>query len=333
VNSSHVSTSPAISLLSIRNFARYASLFVLLVEVLFFWSQRPSFFTWDNLHIIFNNSALLGLVAGGLTICLIVGDFDLSIAGAIGLGGVVAGSIVENNQSTANIVLAVALGLLVGIAIGLFNGLVVTGLGVNAFVATLGSGALLEGIIIAVTDGGKTLLLRGRFQKIAITEYPNFSWFHPRMMTWVMLLVLAALAFMVARTVAGRRLEAVGGNAQAARLSGISVSRYRIFAFTISGVLAALTGVLLAARSGSANATAGAPFLLEAYTAAFLGAVTIRNSEFHVWGTLFGVVFLKTTFSGISIMGWPPFWNPIATGVLLIFAVGASGVVIKYINK
>ncbi len=310
--------------------ARFASIGVLLFEIIFFWTQKPTFFTWDNLHIVVNNSALLGLVAGGLTICLIVGDFDLSIAGAIGLGGVVAGMVVENNQSVTRIALGVGLGLIVGLIIGLFNGVVVTGLGINAFVATLGTGALLEGVIIAATDGGKTLLLRGDFQKIALTEFPNFRWFHPRLMTWIMILILAGLSFVVARTVIGRRLDAVGGNAVAARLSGISVSRYRVLAFVISGALASLTGVLLAARSGSANSTAGAPFLLEAYTAAFLGAVTLRSSEFHVWGTLFGVIFLKTTFSGIAIMGWAPYWNPIATGALLIFAVGVSGAVTKY---
>ena len=318
---------------SIKDMARVAPLAVLLVEILFFWSQKPTFFTWDNLHIIFNNAALLGIVAGGLTICLMVGDFDLSIAGAIGLGGVVAGSIVENGASTGRIALAVVAGVTAGILIGLFNGIVVTGLGVNAFVATLGAGALLEGIIIAVTDGGRTLLLRGDFQKIALTEFPTFHWFHPRLMTLIMLAVIGSLSVIVARTVFGRRLDAAGGNVMAARLSGINVSRYRLWAFVISGALAALTGVLLAARSGSANATAGTPFLLEAYTAAFLGAVTLRNSEFHVWGTLIGVIFLKTTFSGIATMGWAPYWNPIATGALLIFAVGASGAVTKYLKK
>jgi len=318
---------------SIRDLARTAPVAVLLVEILFFWSQKSTFFTWDNLHIILNNSALLGLVAGGLTICLIVGDFDLSIAGAIGLGGVVAGKIVENDATVGRIALAVVLGLLVGLFIGLFNGIVVTGLGVNAFVATLATVALLEGIIIAVTDGGKTLLLRGDFQNIALTEFPNFHWFHPRLMTWIMLISISFLSVLVARTVFGRRLDALGGNTVAARLSGINVSRYRLWAFAISGTLAAFTGVLLAARSGSANSTAGAPFLLEAYTAAFLGAVTLRNSEFHVWGTLIGVIFLKTTFSGIATMGWAPYWNPIATGAILIFAVGASGVVIKLLKR
>lgn len=130
--------------LTFTDVARFASVGVLLFEIIFFWTQKPTFFTWDNLHIIANNSALLGLVAGGLTICLIVGDFDLSIAGAIGLGGVVAGMVVENDQSVTRIAFGVALGLIVGLIIGLFNGVVVTGLGINAFVQHLELGRCLR---------------------------------------------------------------------------------------------------------------------------------------------------------------------------------------------
>jgi len=312
-----------------KTLARWAPLVILLAEILFFWSQRPNFFTWENWHIIINNSALLGIVAVGLTIALMVGDFDLSIAGAIGLGGVIAGQILSTAPSNLNIAVAVLGALAVGALIGVFNGAIVTGFGINAFVATLGTGALLSGIILWRTDGGKTITLRNRFQGLANSEFPNWSWLHPKMMVWFLLAVVLLLSFVMAKTVAGRRIDAVGGNVTAARLSGIRVSRYRVLAFAISGMCAAGTGVLLASRSGSANANAGDPFLLEAYTAAFLGAVTLRNREFHVWGTLIGVLFLKVTFSGIALMGWPTFWNPIVTGGILILAVSASGLVTR----
>lgn len=153
------------------------------------------------------------------------------------------------------------------------------------------------------------------------------------MMVWIMLGVMIILALMMARTVAGRRIDAIGGNAVAARLSGIRVGRYRTLAFVISGMCAAGAGGLLSARTGVAGTTAGDPFLLQAYTACFLGAVTLRNGEFHILGTFIGVLFLKVTFSGIALMGWPNYWPPIVTGGILVVAVSASGLANKWANR
>jgi ribose transport system permease protein len=96
---------------------------------------------------------------------------------------------------------------------------------------------------------------------------------------------------------------------------------------------AATTGALLAARTSVASTTAGNPFLLEAFTACFLGAVTFRNAEFNILGTFIGVLFLKVTFSGIALMGWPNYWPPIATGGILILAMSSSGLVKKLLNQ
>lgn len=323
-----------------RLVARWAPVVILLGEIAFFGAMRfDTFFTAANWHVIINNTALLGIVAAGLTIALIVGDFDLSIAGAIGLGGVVAAEVIDPDSivdpltapGNWHILAAMLVALGVGALIGLFNGLVVTGFGINAFVATLGTGAVLAGVNLWRTD--RNIGLRNRFQDLANTEWPNWHFLHPRMMVWIMLGVLVVLSLLMARTVAGRRIDAIGGNMTAARLSGIRVSRYRILAFVISGVCAAGAGALLAARTGTASTTAGDPFLLEAYTACFLGAVTLRNGEFHVWGTFIGVLFLKVTFSGIALMGWPNYWPDLVTGGILIIAVSASGLVTKLLGR
>ena len=323
-----------------RMLARWATVIVLAAEIAFFGAMRfDTFFTSNNWHVIINNTALLGIVAGGLTIVLIVGDFDLSIAGAIGVGGLAAVKFLDPESiadadlgpSNGKILAAVLVALAVGALIGLFNGLVVTGFGINAFVATLGSGAVLVGIGRWMSD--RDLPTRNRFQLLANNEWPNFHFLHPRTMVWIMVGVLILLALMITRTVAGRRIDAIGGNMTAARLSGIRVSRYRTLAFIISGMCAAGVGALLSARTGVASTTAGDSFLLEAYTACFLGAVTFRNGEFNILGTFVGVLFLKVTFSGIALMGWPNFWTSIATGGVLILAVSASGLINKVLSR
>jgi len=173
-----------------------------------------------------------------------------------------------------------------------------------------------------VTDGGQTVAARTRVQGLANSEY-----FGLRASFWISVLVVAALAFFMARTVAGRRVDAIGGNAVAARLVGVRVGRYRVLTFVLSSVCATGAGVLLMARVGSATSNAGDPFLLEAYTAAFLGAVTLRTGEFHVVGTFFGVLYLQVTFNGIAQMGWPTYWPDIVRGAVLIVAVSASGII------
>ncbi len=319
-----------------RLLSRWAPVMVLLAEIAFFGIMRfDRFFTTANWHVILNNCALLGIISGGLTLVLIVGDFDLSIAGAVGLGGIVAvefldpESIASVDKAIApgnwKILFAILIALAVGALIGLFNGLVVTVFRINAFVTTLGTGAILVGVHRWMRD--RDLPTNNRFKNVANTKWPDWHFFQPKLVLWFMVGVLLLLGFLVSRTVAGRRLDAIGGNETAARLSGIRVSRYRIMGFVICAMCAAGAGALLAARTGVASSGSGDSFLLEAFTACFLGAVTFRNGEFNILGTFTGVLFLKVTFSGIALMGWPNYWPSIVTGGFLILSVSSSGLI------
>ena len=144
--------------------------------------------------------------------------------------------------------------------------------------------------------------------------------------------ILFGISFFLRQTEAGRRMDAVGGNAEASRLAGINVKRYRLAAFVLCAVIATIAGVVLAAgRTGSAVTLVGnqGSYLLQAYTACFLGAETLREGEFHVLGTASGVLLMTVTFSGLIILGVPGYAQTIANGVILIAALTFAGLARK----
>lgn len=147
---------------------------------------------------------------------------------------------------------------------------------------------------------------------------------------WIMAAVLALLWVVLNRTDLGQRIQAVGGNIEAARLAGIPVDRIKITAFVITGVCAALTGVLLASLLGSGTASAADSYLLDAFAAVFLGSATLRDGEFHILGTLIGVIIINTGFNGLSIFGAETFYQFLFKGGILVLAVALSTVARRY---
>jgi ribose transport system permease protein len=145
-----------------------------------------------------------------------------------------------------------------------------------------------------------------------------------------MLFVLLVLWVILNKTDLGMKMQAVGGNIEAARLAGIRVDRVKLFAFAAAGACAALTGFLLSSTIGSGTIQAGDGYLLEAFAAVFLGSATLRNGEFHIFGTLVGVLIISVGFNGLSIINAPSSAQPIFEGLSLVFAVGLSTVAQRY---
>lgn len=300
-------------------FGRYGALLVLAILVIGTSILEPTTFaTWDNFINILNQSALSAIIAMGLTFALVTGEFDLSIGNVASLSGVVClSAMVDQN---IGVVAALVLAVVIGAIVGLLNGLVVTLMNVNALVATLGIGTVAVGVNYAVAGGtpvglpdpaGFIQLTLGRFLGI---PYPVF----------MMLGLAAVLWFILNRTVLGQSMQAVGGNAVAAQLSGIRVNRVRVFAFVICGVCAGITGILLASRTGSAAVSGGDSYLLAAFAAAFFGSAVLRDGEFHVIGTLVGVITVSVGFNAIALVGLETYWQYLFQGLLLILGVGVG---------
>ena len=208
-----------------------------------------------------------------------------------------------------------------GALIGLVNGFIVTKMRVNSVIATLGTGTIITGLAFAYSAG--VPIVAGVPEGFLQLSLGRWLWGIPNNIV-VMAVVLGALWVLVEKTALGQEIQAVGGNASAARLAGINVDRVKILGFVIAGMCSALTGILLASRLGSGTASAADSYLLTAFAAVFLGSATLRDGEFHVFGTFIGALIIAVGFNGLNIFGAPTFSQYVFQGAILIVAVGLS---------
>jgi ribose transport system permease protein len=300
-------------------FAKYGTIVGFAVMVAIFSLLAPAAFpTWSNFINVLNQASLTMIVSGGLTVAVIVGELDLSIGFAASAEGVlVTGLIVWDKLPVPVAILVVLAG---GALVGLVNGFIVTKMGVNSVIATLGTGTVIVGLNFAYSEGAPIVAgMPDSFLDISLGRI----WGIPHNVL-IMAAVIAALWLLVERTSIGQMIQAVGGNPVAARFSGIAVDRVKILGFIVAGVCAALTGILLASVLGSGTTSAADSYLLSAFAAVFLGSATLRDGEFHILGTVFGVLIIAIGFNGLAIFGAPTFYQYIFQGAILIFAVGLS---------
>ncbi|ARJ06586.1 ABC transporter permease [Humibacter sp. BT305] len=308
--------------------SRYGTLIGLAIMIIAFTVRAPTtFLTLPNFLNILNQSSLTAIIAAGLTMTLVVGEFDLSIGYVASFAGLlVVGFIARDGVP---VLLALPLILLIGAAIGSTNGILVTKVRINAVIATLGVGTILVGLGFAYSAFPIAAGVPQEFIQIALGR-PIFGIPNP---IFIMLIVLAILWVILNKTDLGQKMQAVGGNIEAARLSGIRVDRVKIFAFATAGVCAAITGTLLSSTLGSGTLAAADGYLLDAFAAVFLGSATLRDGEFHIVGTLVGVLIIAVGFNGLSIFGAPTWFQPIFKGAILVLAVGLSTLARRYAKE
>lgn len=307
---------------------KFGALIVLGLLIIAFTIISPQYFlSWGNIVQIFNQSALAAIIACGLTLVLATNQFDLSVGNTASLAGVSVAFLMINGIPIA---LAIFLALLIGVVIGLLNSLLVTRLGVNALVATLGVGSVAVGVNYFITGGAAQ-----PFGSV-VPEFSLISvgmWLGVPRNVYYMLFIVAILWVLLNRTDLGRNIQAVGGNAEAARLAGVGVKGATTAAFVVCSVCAAATGILLASVIGSGQPTGGDGFTLSAFAAAFLGTAVLREGQFHIIGTLVGVVTVSVGFNGLALAGVPSYVQFLFQGLLLIAAVSFSTVARKLIKQ
>lgn len=298
---------------------RWGTVIALLIVTVLLAFVAPNFLTISNIKSLLAQTAVLGIVATGLTIVTIPGEIDVSMGSVVTLAGVFAVSMM-----TAEYGLVVALGvaLAVGIIIGLINGFLAVYAHISSLIATLTVAAIIDGIALLYSGGYR--LYKGMLDSYRFLGIGSILGIPVPVI--ILFVTLAAAYLLVHRTVYGRRLFAVGGNVSAARLAGINANRVTLLSFVLCSALAALAGVIVTARVGTAEPFVRFGYVLDAFAVVFLGTTTSAEGEPHIPGTLLGILILGVLNNGMTLLGVPFFAQNILKGALVLVTVLISSI-------
>ena len=277
----------------------------------------PSFFTEYNIISVLRQASINGLLAFGLTVVIISGGIDLSVGSILAVSSMVMALMIN---SGTNPFIAMIVALLIGAAVGIINGVLIAKGKLQPFIATLGTMMVFRGATLYISNGvpasklGEGLIGwigRGYFLGIPIPVY-------------VLIIIFLIFHYFLRNTTFGKRIYAIGGNEKAARLSGVNVEKNLIYIYMISGILAALAGIILTSRVDSAVPTAGQGYELTAIAAAVIGGTSLAGGKGRAVGTIVGALIIAVIVNGLNLVGTSPYLQQIITGLVIVFAVIAD---------
>lgn len=299
----------------LRDFARRNGIFVALVAlVLFMLLTRAQFGTPQNLTNILQQNSVIGIIACGMTFAIILGGFDLSVGSTAALSTIVTASLVASGNGIAVGLLGA---LLAGLLVGAINGWLIAYIRVNPFVATLGMMTIVRGAVYVSTNATPVFGVPMGYTSFGLGKFlgvPN--------VTWVFAFVALMLGVLLHQTRYGHYVYTIGGNARAAKVMGVDIRRVRFLTYILVSATAALAGVLLVTQIASGQPAAANGYELTAIAAVIVGGATLGGGRGRMMGTVVGVLLLGVVSNGLNLFGVSPFWQPIATGLILIVAVG-----------
>ncbi len=265
--------------------------------------------------------SVIGIIAAGQTLVIIKGGIDLSVGSIVAFAGVVSALTLA---STGNTTLAIIAGLLVGALVGCLNGVLISKLKLSPLIVTLASMTLYGGVALVLSDGNPIIVSESGFNflgqgYVGPIPFPVF----------LLIAVYLVLFFILRKTIHGQYIYSIGGNEKATKLSGVKVDIHKIIVYTTSGLLAGLAAVILTARLSSASPVAGTGYELDAIAAVILGGTSLFGGRGSVFGTLIGVAILGFLTSGMNLINVSPFYQDIAKGLIILFAV----IIDRFINR
>ena len=291
----------------------YRSVLILLVICVFATILSPSFLSVTNLFNVFKQITVAGIVGCGMTFVILTGGIDLSVGSILGLSGVLASGVLA---STGNTAAAVAVSLIVGVACGAVNGFFVSVCGIPPFISTLGMMTLLRGVILVYTKGSPIPIKVDSYKffgKGSIAGIP---------VPVIILIVVFLLAhYILIQTTYGRSVYAVGGNREAARLSGIRVKTSEFLVYTLNGLMCGMAGLILTARLGSAQSTSGTGIEMDAIAAVILGGTSLSGGVGFVLPTVVGAMIMGIIDNILTLMNVNPHATNIVKGAVILIAV------------
>lgn len=277
------------------------------------------FLTAANWQVIISSQSIVLVIALGLMVPLIAGNFDLSVGSVAIMSSIVMAGAQSNND--ASIWVAAPVAIAFGTLVGVVNGILITRARLNALIATLGTSAIIAGMVNWYTDGRA---ITARISR-ELTRFGSGEWLGVSRLAVIAGGIALVILYVLSRTPYGRKLSAIGSSKPAATLVGIRVGRVVFVSFIISGTLGGIAGTMMLAQTGSGNPGAnGLSILLPALAAVYLGASTIFPGQFNVPGTVLGLLLVAMLVSGITLQGVDAWVRPVAIGSALIIAVGSA---------
>ena len=286
-------------------------IFIALVVVL--TCLKPSFIQPSNLVNILKQASINGILSFGMMFVIIAGGFDMSVGSTVAFAGIVAALL---GQGQFPLIVPLVVAMLAGLAVGIVNGVGVAVGDLPPFIMTLGTMTAVRGLALLTSDGKPVTGISDEYKAVAAS-----SIFGVPMLAIFLVIVILICAFVLAKTVYGRRVYACGGNLQAARVSGINTTLIRISTFAIAGLLAGLSGFLMTSRVTIGQPTAAESYEMDAITACVVGGVSMSGGVGKPWGVVVGCLLITVITNGLDILGVSSHWQKIVKGAIIVLAV------------
>jgi inositol transport system permease protein len=319
-------------------FSKYAIYFAFVVLCIILAFLSPNFFTLSNATNVLKQATILGIIAMGMTMVLILGGIDLSSGSVIALTGVISaifaapGGISEAfsgfvhdqvgteellaSSSSLPLIVPILVALLVGLLTGVFNGFITAKGKVPPFIVTLGMMTIARGAALLAADGGTVPYVTDEYKAIG-----GGSFLGVPILIYVFALVFIVTAFLLYKTRFGRHVYAIGGNETAAHVSGVHIDRVKIMVYMLAGTLSGLAGLLLASRIACGSPVSGQGYELDAIAACVIGGTSLSGGVGKLLGTVVGVLFIGVMSNGLDMMNVSSYYQQITKGVIIILAV------------
>jgi ribose transport system permease protein len=297
-------------------YKKYGTFIVLLVLVFIISLMNSKFLTMYNILNIFRQVSINGLIAFGMTFVILTGGIDLSVGAILGLSGMVLGLMVASGISD---VIAIPSVLIIGGLLGLFNGIFISKVKLQAFIVTLATMTMFRGVTMIISDGIPAMGLTSDAPVLDFFSQGNILGIPFPMIVFIAVFII--LLIILQNTVFGRGVYAIGGNEEVARLSSLPTNKIKTWVYVISGAMSALAGVILTSRLSSSQPTAGMGFELDAIAAVVIGGTSLAGGRGRLFGTFIGVLIIGVLNNGLNIIGVSAFYQQFIKGLVILLAV------------
>ncbi len=292
-------------------------LVVLVILCIIMACLSDNFFTWRNILTVLRQTSINAVIATGMTFAILIGGIDLSVGSVLAICGAVMANLIASGM---DLILAILITLLLGLAIGIVNGLLISKGRLQPFIATLGTMTLLRGFTLVYTQG-KPIGTSGGTGSLIFGKIGSGYIFGLPIPVYIMIIVFVIAYYILRHLRTGRYVYALGSNEEATIYSGVKTDKVKLFVYGASGLLAALAGIIVTARLGTASPTAGEGYELDAIAAVVLGGTSMSGGVGTIGGTAIGALIIGILNNALNLLQVPSYYQNVAKGAVILFAV------------